>query len=133
MKLQKNRLLIANIVKGAVSGLRQLLATKSPWKLMKNAFYLILKALFVLKIFKFFYWLFGHVEKTVWLEREGWFQNICCHNLVNKQLQYTQYNIPNYNIAQLATCAQKPKVLGSSPATSYMQSWALCSYHPANV
>ena len=30
---------------------------------MKNAFYLILKALFVLKIFRFLYWLFGHKEK----------------------------------------------------------------------
>ena len=27
------------------------------------------KALFVLKIFKFFSWLFGHVRKTAWLER----------------------------------------------------------------
>ena len=38
---------------------------------MKNAFYLILKALFVLKIFKFLSWLFGHVEKTARLERSG--------------------------------------------------------------
>ena len=30
---------------------------------MKNAFYFILKALFVLKIFKFLSLLFGHVEK----------------------------------------------------------------------
>ena len=41
----------------------------SPSKIMKNAFYFILKALFVLKIFKFLSWLFGHVEKTAWLER----------------------------------------------------------------
>ena len=39
----------------------------SPSKMMKNAFYFILKALFVLKIFKFSSWLFGHVEKTAWL------------------------------------------------------------------
>ena len=38
-------------------------------KMMENAFYFILKALFVLKIFKFLSWLFGHVEKTAWLER----------------------------------------------------------------
>ena len=37
-------------------------------KLMKNAFCFILKALFVLKIFKSLSCLFGHVEKTVWLE-----------------------------------------------------------------
>ena len=31
----------------------------------KIYFYFILKYLFVLKIFKFLSWLFGHVEKTV--------------------------------------------------------------------
>ena len=39
--------------------------------MMKNAIYLILKALFVLKKFKFLSWHFGHVEKKAWLEREG--------------------------------------------------------------
>ena len=38
--------------KGALSGLRQFLATESPLKMMKNAFYFTSKALFVLKIFK---------------------------------------------------------------------------------
>ena len=38
-------------------------------KMMKNAFYFILKALFILKIFKFLSWLFEHVKKTAWLER----------------------------------------------------------------
>ena len=38
---------------------------------MKNAFYYILKALFVLNLFKFLSWHFGHVEETAWLEREG--------------------------------------------------------------
>ena len=33
----------------------------------------------------------------------------------------------------LATCTWKPKVPGSSPATSYVQRWALCSNRPANV
>ena len=39
--------------KGALSGLGQFLATESPLKMMKNAFYFTSKALFVLKIFKF--------------------------------------------------------------------------------
>ena len=39
--------------KGALSGLRQLLATEGPLKMMKNASYFTLKALFILKIFKF--------------------------------------------------------------------------------
>ena len=38
---------------GAVSGRRQFLATESPLKTIKNAFYFTLKALFALKIFKF--------------------------------------------------------------------------------
>ena len=50
----------ASCFKDAFSGLRQLLATESPWKMMKNT-YFTLKALFVLKIYKFFSSLFGHV------------------------------------------------------------------------
>ena len=38
---------------GAPSGLRKFLATESPLKMMKNAFYFTSKTLFVLKIFKF--------------------------------------------------------------------------------
>ena len=41
------------IFKGALSGLRQVLVTESPLKMMKNAFYFTLKALFVLKILEF--------------------------------------------------------------------------------
>ena len=44
---------------------------ESPLKVIKDAFYFILKALFVLKIFKFLTWLFVHVEKMAWLERSG--------------------------------------------------------------
>ena len=32
---------------------------------MKNAFYFMLKALFVLEIFKFLSWVFGYVEKQL--------------------------------------------------------------------
>ena len=42
---------------------------KSPLKMMKNVFYFVLEALFVLKVFKFLSWHFGHVRKTAWLER----------------------------------------------------------------
>ena len=42
---------------------------ESPLKMMKNAFYFIVKALFVPKIFKFLSRLFGHVGKTAGLER----------------------------------------------------------------
>ena len=47
--------------KGALSGLRQYLASESPLRMMKNGFYFTFKALFVLKIFQFLSWLFGHV------------------------------------------------------------------------
>ena len=39
--------------KGALSSLRQSLATETPLKIMKNTFYFTLKALLILKIFKF--------------------------------------------------------------------------------
>ena len=51
--------------KGALSGLRQFLVFESTLKMMKNAFYFLLKARFVLKIFKFLFLLFGHVEKRL--------------------------------------------------------------------
>ena len=38
------------------------------WKPFKNAFYFILKAFFVLKIFKILS-RFGHAEKMAWFER----------------------------------------------------------------
>ena len=39
--------------KGALSGLRQFLATENPLKMIKNAFYFTSKVPFVLNIFKF--------------------------------------------------------------------------------
>ena len=54
-------ILIVVKVKGTLSSLRQFLQTKSPLKLMKNAFYFNLKYLFVPKIFTFF----GHVGKRL--------------------------------------------------------------------
>ena len=45
---------INNLLKGALSGLRRFLATESPLNMMKTFFCFISKALFVLKIFKFF-------------------------------------------------------------------------------
>ena len=56
-------LIANNKFKGALSYLRQFLATESPLKMMKYAFYFDLKALFVLKIFKFLPSIFSHAEK----------------------------------------------------------------------
>ena len=67
---------------------------------MKNVFYFILKALFVLKVFKFLSWLFGHVKKTTWLERSGIWKEDQGQIpgkirliLVNKELQHTHCSI----------------------------------------
>ena len=57
--------LVKCTLKGAVSGLWQFFADKSPLKVMKNAFYFTPKALLVLKIFKILPWLFGHVAKRL--------------------------------------------------------------------
>ena len=55
---------------------------------MKNAFYFILKALFLLKIFKFLSWYSGHVEK-----RLGYKEN------VNFKIHdFTTCETNNYNI-----------------------------------
>ena len=56
-------------------------------KWQKNAFYFILKALSVLKIFRFLSWHFGHAEKTTW------FRNLWRQSLVNKELQHTYCSI----------------------------------------
>ena len=41
---------------------------ESSLKMIKIAFYFIFKALFVLKLFRFLSWPFGHAEKIAWLE-----------------------------------------------------------------
>ena len=41
------------LFKGPLSGLKQFLANECPLEMMKNAFYLSLRALLVLKLFKF--------------------------------------------------------------------------------
>ena len=56
---------LAICVKDTFSGLRRYLVNESPLKLMKNDFYFIFKALFILKIFKFLSWYFGHVKKRL--------------------------------------------------------------------
>ena len=47
-------LLLYILIKGALSVMRQFLATGTPLKMVQNTFYFTTKALFVLKIFKFF-------------------------------------------------------------------------------
>ena len=53
------------VLQGPVSGMRQFLTTESPLKMMKNAFYFILKTFFALEIFSYLSWLFGYLEKLL--------------------------------------------------------------------
>ena len=55
--------------------------------MIKNVFYFILKALFVLKIFKFLSWFFGGVEKRLDLKDVNF--KILPSQHEKKQLQYT--------------------------------------------
>ena len=78
------------VFRGAISILRQFLAAESLLKMIKNSFYFASKAVFVLKIFKFLSWLFGHVAK--WLDKKenvnfklygvtAWLTNNCNTNI----------------------------------------------------
>ena len=78
-------------LRGVLSDLRQFLATESPLKMMKNASYFTLKALFAPKIFKFLYYLFGHVDK--WLDQKGKVNFKIMTWQPEKQLQYTLSDI----------------------------------------
>ena len=54
------------VFKGVLSGLRQVLATESPLKMMKNAFYFNLKLFWFSRyLFKFLSSLFGHVTERL--------------------------------------------------------------------
>ena len=54
-----------SVIKDTLSGLGQFLATETRLKIMKNGFYFTLNVLFVLNIFKFLSWLFGHAGKRL--------------------------------------------------------------------
>ena len=59
---------------------------------MKNAFYFMLKALFVLEIFTVTYLLDIYIyflvcRKMAWKESYGWFQNLWRHKLDNKSIK----------------------------------------------
>ena len=64
--LQRLPLVLAQVKAGNTSKILLKSDSKLAKKHFKSSF--ILKALFVLKILKFLSWLFGHVEKTAWLE-----------------------------------------------------------------
>ena len=55
-------------LKGTLSDLTPFLAAENPLKMMKNVFFFFFftsKTFFVLKIFKFLSWVFGHIAKRI--------------------------------------------------------------------
>ena len=81
-------LLTLNIRLNAYSQVWDSLATESHLKLMKNALNFSLKSLFVLNIFKFLSWFFGHVEERLDQKDQVDFKNLWRHKLENKQWQW---------------------------------------------
>ena len=68
--MQTDNVLVAlkydqKLIKGALSGLRQIITTEIPSKVMRNTFSFTLEGLSVLKMFKFLSWLFGHLENLL--------------------------------------------------------------------
>ena len=59
--------MISEIFKGPL--LRQFLTAENPINIMKNAFYFMLKAYFVLSVFEFLSLFFGHLGK--WLDKKA--------------------------------------------------------------
>ena len=57
---------------------------ESPLKKMKNAFYFIIKTLFVLQIFKFLSWLFSNVEKIAWFSANMYLFKLNNKNTIEK-------------------------------------------------
>ena len=53
------------LLKGVLLGLRQFLSIENALKMTRNAFCFTLKALFVLKLFRFLSWRFGHIKKRL--------------------------------------------------------------------
>ena len=98
-------------IKSALSGLRQFLATESPLKMMKNAFYFTSKVLFVLKIFKFLPWLFGDVSKRFdWKDKvnfkffdvTAWFTNNRNTNIAQYHQKLRQSNNETWSVKRIS-------------------------------
>ena len=98
-----------NFIKGILLAFRKLLATESSLEMMKNAFYSTLKALFVLKIFKFLYSIFGHVEK--WLDKKDKVNFKTCDITT---LETNNYNNTLVSISRIKGCQKMESKLAHS-------------------
>ena len=91
----QNKALIKSIKKKYVYiALHNLFSLKNEEK----CFLLILKALFVLKIFKFLPWLFRHVEKTAWLERKANFKIYYLTTWLTKNCRHISHEESNQTL-----------------------------------
>ena len=88
------------------------------WRTFKNDekfFHFILKAVFVLKIFQLLSWIFGHVEKTAWIER-----------LISKFM----ISQPGY---QTITIHKISSNISSSKSNQTIKFGRLIEYKPSNI
>ena len=83
-------------LKGPLSGLGQFLTIENLLKMIKDKFYFILKAPFVLEIFTFLSRLFGYVEKR--LDKKA--------KVTYKIYEVTDWTTNNYN-ANITQCHKK--------------------------
>ena len=85
-------------IKGALSGLKRFLATESPLKMMKTAFYFTLKSLFVLRYLNFcldFRSCMTH-DRNVWRRNLGNKQLQCIYCQISMKFgQLIEYNTRN--------------------------------------
>ena len=85
------------IMKGPISGLRQYLAIESSFKMMKNTFYFMLKALPISEIFTFWFWLFSYIAK--WLGNKA-MVNLKIYHVTDWAKKITMHKSRNYSIPQ---------------------------------
>ena len=57
-------------------------------KMMKSIFYIILKALFILKILRFLSWLLGHLKKSCLIRKIRWISKFMTSHNTHIYLQY---------------------------------------------
>ena len=69
---------------------------------MKNAFYLMLRALFVLEIFTFLSWVLGVVEKRIDSKDKVSFQNLSCPQIGTKIITINTFPISQESKANQA-------------------------------
>ena len=114
--------------KGTPLGLIKLLVTKSPWKVMKNAFCFTFKALFVLKTFKVLSWLFCLIRMrrliSKFMASQPWKQTIAIQMLPiisNQAIKFGQ--LRENNMSNISLEKAYTKYDGKTIARPFSKNW----------